>query len=488
MTTERGGVFFLPSEGWVGDVIPVADGRTARLYFLHEERRHPDQGMSWRLVTTTDFVHFNDEGTALPSGGSDAADFHCYTGSVIPDDGTGIAHLFYTGHNPAAMAADGKTPRQVVMHATSIDGMRNWQKHPEDTLGAPDGYDPGDWRDPFVFRDSPDSPWRMLLAARHAAGPSRRRGVMVQLKSDDLVTWRLAEHYWDPRRFITQECPDVFEWNGRWYLVYSEFSDLFATRYRIADSPDGPWRAPVLDTVDGRAFYAAKTLQLDGRRYFVGWIATKESDRDDGAYEWAGTMAALEATQRSDGSLDFRIPEALLESFDEPLPLDIAVPVRLDAADSYDAVIASGAVPSACRLRVDFRVEPGTKECGLLLRSSPNGDAGYILRLEPQRHRMVLDRWPRLRTGGGQWQISGDVPFAIETERPVPLSPGVHSIDVVMDGSVLVAVIDDRVALSARIYDHADGGIGVFAADGVVTVERVEACARGTGDLNAAIR
>jgi beta-fructofuranosidase len=488
VTTERGGAFFLPDEGWVGDVIPVADGGTARLYFLHEERLDPDQGMPWRLVTTTDFVHFTDEGIALPSGGREAADFHCYTGSVVPDDGAGVAHLFYTGHNPDVLSPDGTTPLQVVMHATSTDGMRSWQKRPEDTFGAPGGYEPGDWRDPFVFRDSPDAPWRMLLAGRRTEGPLRRRGVLVQLQSDDLVTWRLAEPFWDPRRFITQECPDVFEWNGRWYLVYSEFSDVFATRYRYSDSPDGPWRAPAFDTVDGRAFYAAKTLRLNGRRYFVGWIATKQDDRDDGAYEWAGTMAVLEATQRPDGSLDFRMPESLLESFDEPVQLDIDARLRLDAAESYEVAITSEAMPSACRLRVELRMEAGTKECGLLLRSSSDGDEGYVLRLEPQRDRMVLDRWPRLRTGGGQWQISGDVPFAIETERPVPLPPGAHSIDVVMDGSVLVAVVDDRVALSARIYDRAIGRIGVFAADGVVTFDRVEAYARGTRGSNAAVR
>lgn len=478
VSAGRGGAFFLPTHGWVGDVIPVADGETARLYYLHEERRAHDQGMPWRVVTTTDFEDFVDEGIALPAGGVEAADFHCYTGSVVPDDGTGVAHLFYTGHNPDLLAGDGATALQVVMHATSADGMQSWRKHPEDAFAAPAEYDPGDWRDPFVFRTSPDSPWRMLLAARRTDGPQRRRGVTVQLLSDDLVTWRLAEPFWDPRRFIAQECPDVFEWNGRWYLVYSEFSDVFATRYRVSDSADGPWRAPELDTVDGRAFYAAKTLELHGRRYFVGWIATKEGEVDSGGYQWAGTMAALEATQRSDGSLDFRMPVALLESFHVPLGLDVHTGLRLEAPDSYRVVMASQAVPAACRLRVDLRVEPGTKECGLLLRSSSDGDEGYVLRLEPQRHRMVLDRWPRGRTGAGQWEVRGDVPFAIETERPVPLPPGEHSIDVVMDESVLVAVVDQRVALSARIYDHAGGGLGVFVADGAVTVGRVAAYAR----------
>ena len=49
---------------------------------------------------------------------------------------------------------------------------------------------------------------------------------------------------WDPHRFITQECPEIFRMGRWWYLVYSEFTDRFTTRYRISRSPDGPWTAP----------------------------------------------------------------------------------------------------------------------------------------------------------------------------------------------------------------------------------------------------
>ncbi|WP_022905753.1 glycoside hydrolase, partial [Curtobacterium sp. B18] len=343
--TDQPSTHHRPPNGFVGDVIPFADGDRAWLYHLLDER--PDAapvdrptGMPWAAVSTTDFVTFEDHGVVLPSGGPDASDFDCYTGSVVRDD-TGLLHLFSTGHNPR-ITTDTDLVRkdvQVVCHATSDGDLTSWTKHPEWDLPALPGYAPEDWRDPFVFRPSADRPWQMLLATRRPDEPYRRSGLVARLESDDLVTWRDADPFWAPHRFIAHECPDVFRWGDWWYLVYSEFSDAFCTRYRIATSPDGPWLAPADDTVDSRAFYAAKTVALGEDRFFVGWIATKEGERDAGAWQWAGTMATLQAHQRPDGSLRFDLPRTLraayadeLDVTDDFAPLNGAAPVVGDGA------------------------------------------------------------------------------------------------------------------------------------------------------------
>ncbi|HET7723076.1 MAG TPA: glycoside hydrolase, partial [Propionibacteriaceae bacterium] len=141
----------------MGDVIPFAHDGEVWLYYLLDER--PDApplerltGMPWAAVTTRDFARFEDRGVVLPSGGRDAADHDCYTGSVVIDD-AGTLHLFYTGHNPDVRTAEADV--QVVCHATSDADPASWVKHPEWTLGALDGYGPEDWRDPFVFRTAP---------------------------------------------------------------------------------------------------------------------------------------------------------------------------------------------------------------------------------------------------------------------------------------------------------------------------------------------
>lgn len=467
-------VFFQPSDGWVGDLIPFQKDGEFWLFYLHEVRTDPKPGTSWNLVTTKDLTLFEDQGVSLHHGGDTDADFNAYTGSIVCDE-SGIHHLFYTGQNPRHLGSDG-APLQLVMHATSTDGMQTWVKNPELTFGAPAGYESGDWRDPFVFRDEDAGHWRMLLAARHADGPDRRRGVIAQCVSPDLMTWEHTQPFWDPRRYITHECPDVFAWGDWWYLVYSEFSESFTTRYRMAKSPDGPWTAPERDSIDGRAFYASKTAERDGRRFFFGWIASKEGNRDDGAWQWAGTMSVLEAHQNPDGTLAFSFADELVESFWDQVPLtfDRALPAVLHAPDGYTDIVSREVLPPQFYARAVLQIEPETTECGLLLRSSDDGDRSYIVRLEPKRGRLVFDRWPREVTGDAQWHVSGDVPFEIELERPCDLSPGEHTLELVVDGDLCVAVVDRQVALSTRIYDRPHGRIGVFAGEGSVTVSDLE--------------
>jgi len=461
-----GSTFFRPDTGWVGDVIPFEKDGLLWLFYLHDARIEPKPGMPWRLVSTTDLVTFTDHGEVLPSGGPDAEDFNVYTGGVVESGGS--LHLFSTAQNPWRLGPDGR-PLQLVAHATSEGNPTRWTKRPELTFGAPAGYETGDWRDPYVFWDG--HLWRMLVAARHVDGPDRRRGVTAQLVSADLMSWEPVDPFWDPHRYVTHECPDVFSWGEWWYLVYSEFSDAFATRYRMARSPDGPWLAPERDALDTRAFYAAKTVARDGRRFAIGWIATREGARDEGAWEWAGTMSVLEAVQHPDGTLGFRLPEEVLDAYDEVL--DPGLPTRsLDAPHGYAASIGASSLPDAYLVTAELDIADGASEIGLLVRSSADGDAAGVVRLEPHRGRMVFDRWPRTRTGGEQWQFSGDVPF--EHERPCTLEIGRHLLRVVVDGDILVCVLDDDVVLSTRLYARGGDHLGLFVSDGAVRVESLD--------------
>ncbi|WP_136612102.1 glycoside hydrolase family protein [Sinomonas albida] len=467
-------VFFQPNDGgWVGDVIPFQHDGEFWLFYLHELRDDPKPGTAWNLVTTKDLTQFVDHGVSLPHGTPEEPDFNAYTGSVVVDD-YGVHHLFYTGQNPCHLGPDG-LPLQLVMHATSIDGMKTWAKLRNLTLRAPEGFETADWRDPFVFRD-PDGVWRLLVAARRDHGPVRRRGIIAQFVSRNLMHWHEVEPFWDPRRYVMHECPDVFQWGEHWYLVYSEFSDSFATRYRMATTPDGPWTVPDLDTIDGRAFYASKSGERDGRRFFFGWIASKEGAADDGAWQWAGTLAVLEARQNDDGTLAFGFADELVESFwdDVPVSLDERLPARLGTPDGYEALLSREDVPETFYAKAVFVIDAGTTECGFLLRASDDGDTTYVLRLEPKRGRLVFDRWPRESTGSGQWEISGDVPFEIELERPCHLPPGEHSLEVIADGDVCVAVVDRSVALSTRIYDRKEGRLGVFVGEGSAAIESLQ--------------
>ncbi|OZG61890.1 glycoside hydrolase [Bifidobacterium lemurum] len=469
-------VFYRPKNAYVGDAIPFVENGTAYLFFLLDERTEPKPGMPWALVTTKDYAHYEDHGVALASGGEDAKDFNCYTGSVLKD-ADGRHHLFYTGNNPKTTDESGRSI-QLVMHATSDDGMRTWDRHDELSFGPCEGYEAYDWRDPFVFRDEEKGIWRMLFAARADHGADRRRGVTMQYVSEDLYHWTPTDPFWAPNRFVAMECPEVFQWGDWWYFVYSEFTDAFTTKYRMAKSLEGPWIAPDKDTIDGRAFYAAKSAFLNGKRYFTGWISTKKGEVDDGEWQWAGTMSTLEAVQNEDGTLGFRFPEALVGDFVNPVELDIPE-ASLSAPDSYVCSVSNQDAPhESTYIKATLDIAPGTHECGLLLRSSEDGDSSYAIRLEPHRSRMVFDRWPRKTTGGEQWQISGDVPFYVELERPCDLPAGEHTLEIIMEDSIAVVVLDGQVSLSTRMYDKLDGRVGYFVSDGAAAIVSLEARTR----------
>lgn len=463
-------IFYRPRPDWVGDVIPFVDGDEFKLYYLYEGRRSPKPGTPWHLVTTTDLVHYEECGEVVPSGGAGAEDFNAYTGSVVRDD-EGVHHLFYTANNPDRLAPDGRS-LQLVAHATGTD-LLTWTKHPEDTFGAPQGYDPADWRDPFVYRDPQGEGWSMILAARHRRGEERRRGVVARLVSDDLRTWKPVEPLWDPHRYLTQECPELFRMGQWWYLVYSEFTDRFVTRYRMSRSPEGPWTAPERDTVDGRGFYAAKSAERDGRRIFFGWIASRQGERDDGRWLWAGTLAALEAVQEADGTLSFRPPREVLQTYSRQA-FAVSEPVRMGHPDVYASTVLTEVLPDDVRLAVDLDWKPGTREIGLLVRTDGSGENGYVLRLEPDRRRLVLDRWPRPVHGTEQWHISGDVPHVVELERPVDLSAGHAHLDVLLRDELLQCCVDGAVCLSTPVYDHPRGRVGLSALDGEVACTRLD--------------
>ena len=70
-------------------------------------------------------------------------------------------HIFYTGYNRDYPAL-GK-PSQVLMHAVSED-LKHWTKTQDAVTFVPQpGYDPDDWRDPFVLWDDESEKYILIL-------------------------------------------------------------------------------------------------------------------------------------------------------------------------------------------------------------------------------------------------------------------------------------------------------------------------------------
>ena len=61
-----------------------------------------------------------------------------------------------------------------------------------------------------------------------------RGGCIALCKSEDLINWTYEKPFYDPKMYITMECPELFKMGEYWYLVFSTFSDQFTTHYRIS--------------------------------------------------------------------------------------------------------------------------------------------------------------------------------------------------------------------------------------------------------------
>ena len=163
------GIFYKPKDGVCADFIPYYNPRsgTFELYYLHDYRdmAHMGEGCPWYRLTTTDFVHFGEDGEILPRGGREEQDLFVYTGCVVEKDD--LYHIFYTGHNHYLIEKGGRG--EAVMHAVSTDGV-HWTKKPEDTFFAPEEapIEKNDWRDPFVFFNEEEGRYWMLLCTRKA--------------------------------------------------------------------------------------------------------------------------------------------------------------------------------------------------------------------------------------------------------------------------------------------------------------------------------
>ncbi|MBM3460091.1 MAG: hypothetical protein FJX77_16345 [Armatimonadetes bacterium] len=468
---------FHPAAGFMGDPIPFYHNGEFHLFYLRRVLPEaPVPGCPWGHAVSRDLVHWETLPDVVSPGAEGEPDCgDCWTGSVIERSGT--FHAFYTGHAPHH-----PTRPQSVCRATSTD-LIHWQKDPANPilLPPPDRYEHTDWRDPFVFFHAEEGCYWMVITCRlKMPGDAPRRGCLTVATSPDLERWEVQAPIWSPSSLHAPECPDLWQEDGRWRLLFSNGT----TQSRVAPTPFGPWRRTSETDADGRWFYAAKCFHAPdsrrapsesylGRRHLlVGWVASREGSTDAGTREWGGTISLpREAFLLPDGGLGWRAPAEIADAWNTSAgELQLRPVVGSwtfgeasvgESGDGFALALAEG-VPDSYRL--ETWITPGVDQdaegfrqvtAGLLLRYGSGGDGGYVVALEPGLQRVAVRQWQR-------W---GD-PEPMATQY-VALSPGepVH-LDLYLDGSVLEVFVADRAVISARCYDHTSGHVGLWVQDG----------------------
>ncbi|OMF21805.1 hypothetical protein BK133_27715 [Paenibacillus sp. FSL H8-0548] len=462
-------LFWKPPEGWVGDVMPFSDNGQIHLFYLQDWRDGAPGFHPWHQASTANLTEYAYEGESIPFGQEADQDLALGTGSVIKAGDT--YHAFYTGHN-WKFPQEGK-PKESVMHAVSKD-LKSWTKVPADTFYAPDGYEKDDFRDPFLLYNEEKGEYWLLLSARKDGA-----GVIALFASKDLSKWEVREplSVEESSSLFMLECPDIFRMNGKWVLVFSEFSDQKSTHYRVSDSLDGPWMKPEKDVFDGRAFYAAKTGSLGDRRFLFGWVPTRQLEKDYMKWDWAGNMVAHEMTVGKDGSLGVKVPDEIDRLVATPAALGEARKLGTVEGDDGARVLdgstgVSGIIfdqmPQTAKITGSVSFDENVTYSGLVTGVGEDPEKAYGIQLEPGKDRIRYDA-----AGGDNLSTlepDVQVPIAFESNVEYPFT-------IIVENDVAVFYIGDS-ALTTRIYKMPDGAWGWYSRGGKTTLSKLAVAVR----------
>ncbi|MGP4031012.1 glycoside hydrolase family 32 protein [Pseudarthrobacter sp. 1C304] len=290
----RPGYHITPAKNWMNDPQrPILLDGVWHYYYLYNAGYPEENGTEWYHLTSTDLVHWKDEGVAIAKYKNGLGDIE--TGSAVVDHNNSAG--FGKGAVIAVMTQqDQGIQRQSLFYSTDNGySFTGYEKNPVmENPGQPD------WRDPKIIRDEAHGQWVMALAEGEKIG---------MYTSTDLKEWHYSSGL-ELAGLGTLECPDLFQLDldgdpskRTWVLAASAngSEEGFTTGVAYwtgswdgsrftADDPEHQW----LDA--GSDFYAAVTWddprltesQRMSSRHALGWMNNWSYARQLPTEDWHG--------------------------------------------------------------------------------------------------------------------------------------------------------------------------------------------------------
>jgi beta-fructofuranosidase len=419
----------------VGDTLPFFHDGVFHFYYLLDRGHHSAKGgqgaHQWAHASSRDLVHWTEHRLAIPI--TRETEGSICTGSVFFHAGT------YYGFYATRIAGKG----EHLSLATSHDGIQFTKAEPDPFLSPGAQYTSG-FRDPHVFLDQRTGLFHLLVSTMLKEG---KRGCLAHYTSADLKRWAEAEPFLIEGNEVP-ECPDYFEWNGRYYLLFSHGQ---VAHYRMSANPLGPWNRPRVDTIDGAAARVMKTAAFTGNRR-IGTASIWPQG-------YAGWPVFRELIQREDGTLGSRFVPEMIPPTGEAVELRLEGPaaagdsrrIRLQAAEGTAAATLHGMPRNAC---VRLRVENGAAVVGLRLRSTGENDGHEVRIAMAQRKVSVV---------GGQSLADVD-----GLDRPFTL-------DIILKDSILDVCVGEQRTLVNWVPDLAGDRLVLFVEKGAASFTEISA-------------
>ena len=364
---HRPAVHMTPENNWMNDPQkPFFLDGVWHYYYLYNADFPAGNGTAWYHSTSTDLVHWEDQGVAIDKYTNGLGDIWTGTAVVDPDNTAG----FGAGAVIALVTqqVDG-VQRQSLFAST--DGGYSFESYE----GNPVLDNPGvaDWRDPRVFWDENAGHWVMALAEHDRIGFYTSPNLRDWTYASDFVTAGLG----------VLECPDLFPMavNGdpadvRWVLLAGANGAAegmtTGTTYWVGDWDGTTFTADEtghqwLDR--GADYYAAVTwddtrLSAEERltsRYSIAWMNNWSYADRFPTGDWQGGSDSVVRSIRlgSDGDTAtlYSSPADELRTLEgEPEQID---PLRVDAGSATELPAPAS---DAYRLTLDVGTADGTGE------------------------------------------------------------------------------------------------------------------------------
>lgn len=414
----------------VGDTLPFYHEGRFHFYYLLDRGHHSAKGgqgaHQWAHASSTDLVRWTMHPLAIPI--TRAEEGSICTGSVFFHGGTYYA--FY------ASRLVGKGEHLSL--AKSTDAIHFTKTEPNPFLSASPRYGNG-FRDPHVFVEKRTGRFHLLVSTMLREG---NRGCLAHYSSVDLKEWRDEEPFLIEGSEVP-ECPDYFEWNGRYYLI---FSNGQVARYRMSKNPLGPWEKPQVDVIDGPAARVLKTAAFkDNRRIGTASIWP---------FGYAGWSVFRELVQLEDGSLGSKFPAEMIPETGHAVGLELegdgdARRIRVDSRANARATLK--AMPRNARIRL--RIDGSAKAVGLRLRASGDKGDGHEIRFFPAKREMAVTGGHRLAEIGAM-----DGPFGV---------------DIVMKDRILDVCVGGERTLVNWVPDLSGDRMVLYVEDGAAAFEQI---------------
>ena len=456
----------------MGDVMPFYDNGVMNIYHLRNS-----SGTNSRFyhpiarITTSDFIHYTDEGVALDfEEDVTSVDAALGTGSFIKDSSTGVYHCFYTGHNDSGQD-EGLKYNEVVRHATSTDGQKTWVKDEDFNLY---GWE-NDFRDPYVYYDSTDSCYYMLITTRDSGKAVIKR---YSAKTLDATAEEWDKGYVD--NFFTNEegsynmeCPSFVELNGFYYLAYSEQSDTNrVTHYRYKTSHDGEWQKFDRDSIDNTGFYAGRLEKAGDKLYAFAWCA-RLAGGTSGGFDWGGNLVTHELVQNSQtGELSAVMPHNYKDYFKTQINYNTVSGEKVSSfefdGEAFGAHGVEKLSSNVMRMSMTIQANGDKGDFGLSFGLDGNynnrlGSAIIAFELEKNSVTCYNGVSSILRYGAPLAKVA----FDFEKDKS-------YDADVIIDGEVITVYLNGEVALTARITDMKGANFAFYSNGAKAKIQDVK--------------